>query len=126
MLGLISEIGLHHNKSIPSCIPCATRDFAHELVDRDGVSTALLTTKDRERDYIRIRLERLERSVGAAVVVDHDLVLARVLLKNPADAPEEYTDSLTLVVGRNTDVDQCFSTDRVTTGGAHRQDRRGG
>src|SRR6185295_14944649 len=89
------------------------------------VAALLLAAENGQRDDIGVGLQRFEGAIGAGIVVDNDLVFARVVLKHPSDAPQEHTDGLALVEGRNTDVDQFISADRVTTGGLHRQDRRG-
>src|SRR5215207_4975701 len=64
----------------------------------------LLSAEDRKRQDLGVRTQCLVSRVGAPVVVDEDLVVARVLLEHLADAPEKDADSFGFVVSGNADV----------------------
>ncbi|MEA2766962.1 MAG: hypothetical protein QOK07_3366, partial [Gemmatimonadaceae bacterium] len=91
---------------ITTSISRPARNFARELIERESKPLPLFATQDRERDYIGVWREYRARAVGASVVVDDDLVFARVVLKNTPDAPKKHTNGRALVIGRNTDIDQ--------------------
>src|ERR1700680_1869983 len=106
---LIGEIRLHHYQSIAPSVAGAARDLANELVESGAVSLPPFSAQNCERDYFSIWAQRLVRPIRAGIIVNDDLVLTRVVLKNPANAPQEHTDGLALVVGRNTDIEQFNS-----------------
>ena len=81
-----------------------------EPVESECEALPLFSAQNRERNHVGIRLESSTRAVIASVVVDDDLVLARVVLENAPDAPKEHADGWTLVIGRYTDVDQGMSS----------------
>ena len=106
MLGLVSEVGLHHDHGVAPGILRASARLAREFVERMGVTHSLLTTDHRDRGDLGIRGDSLRRPVGATVVVNEDLILARVALEHLSDAPEEDADGGSLVVSRNADIEQ--------------------
>src|SRR5205823_4408859 len=118
VLRLIGEIGLHHDESVAARITCTAGNFTNELVQREAIASALLALQNRQWNHFGVGLERLASPISASIVIDDDLVLARIVLKDAANAPKKHTDGLALVVSRNTDVDQ-FDTPLlwVLTGG---------
>jgi hypothetical protein len=109
VLGLIGEICLHYDQSIPPSVPRATRYLTHQLLERGSVAEPTVAAHDGEWNHFGIWLERFARIISAAIVVDDEFVLARIVLKHPSNAPQEHTNSLTFVVGRNADIDQATS-----------------
>src|SRR3990170_8247165 len=105
VLGLIREVGLHHDRGVTTGVAGAPAYLAAELFQRVTVPLPRFAFDDGERNYVRVRRERLERAVSARIVVDDYLVLAGVILEDPADPPQQDADRRALVVGRYTDID---------------------
>src|SRR6266540_6453791 len=87
------------------------------------VSLPRFAAQNGQRGNFRIRLETLARLIGAAIVVNDDLIFPRIGLKDLADAPEQNPDGGPFVVRRNTDVKQAASMTWLS--GRTPQDRRG-
>jgi hypothetical protein len=104
MLGLIGEIGLEGDHRVASGIFGTRGNGATERIERAIIADVLRAAKDRERHHVGVGRERLDGGVGAPVVVDQHLVLARVLLEHPADAPEQDADSFSFVVSGDADI----------------------
>ncbi len=98
MLGLIGEIGLQQDDGVATRIARAPRRLAAERVHGGGVSDTR-AAEDAQRHHLMVGRQRVRGGVGAAIVVDEHLVLARLLLEHLAKAPDEQTDGRGLIVG---------------------------
>src|SRR6476469_9958047 len=70
----------------------------------------------REGHDLGVGLERRGRCVGAAVVKDEHLILARVVLEHLADAPEQNADRFSFVVRRDADVQHQKASEGAAAG----------
>jgi hypothetical protein len=113
MFRLVGEVGLHDDHRVASRIAGTTRHLATERVQCARVPDMLLRSQDRERKDFGVRLQRLGGCVAAAVIEDEDLVLARILLKDFANPPEQKPDSGRFVVCRNADVQQRVPSKKI-------------
>src|SRR5205085_10852292 len=102
---------------IPTSVPRAAGNLAYQFIERRAVALTLPAAKDRKRSHVRVRLEDLVGSISTAIVVNNDLVLARIVLKDPPNAPQQDPDGLSLVVTGNTDIDQITIAAKVATTG---------
>ena len=104
MLGLIGEIRLHRDHGVAPRIARSTRHLTTQRVERACVANVGARSQDREREHFAVGLESLRRRVGAAVVEDEDLVLARIALKHLPYSPQQKPDRGRFVVGGNAEI----------------------
>ena len=109
VLGLIRKIALHQNHCVTPRITCSAGHLATQPIQRVRIAQPRLAANDGKRGYLRVGLEPLAGLVGAAVIVDDDLVLARVSLKYFSNAPQQNADCLAFVVRWNADIKPAAS-----------------
>ena len=122
VLGLVGEIALHQDHRIASRIPCSPGYLATQAVEGVGVALPLLAMQNRQWGNFCVRQQPVAGLVGASIVVNDDLILARVCLEDLADTPQQDTYGGPFVVCRDADVEQCASMTWLID--ASPQDRR--
>jgi len=111
VLGLIGEIGLEGDHRVAARIACSRRHRAGQRIQRGVVPFVLAPVENGQREDVGVRLQRLLRRVGAAVIVDQNLILAGVFLKHLSNTPQEHANGLRFVVCGDTDVQHESSGD---------------
>jgi hypothetical protein len=106
MLGLIGKIGLHDDQAVSARIAGAAIGLPNKLIDRKAKAFALFASQHCQRDDFGVRRYDLAGAVSASIVINDDLVLARVVLKNTPDPPKKHSDGRAFVVCRNADIKQ--------------------
>ena len=105
MLGLVGEVGLHRDQAVAARILGPRRDRAAQRVERPVVAEVLGRAEDRQRKHLGVAPQDFARRVRATVVVDEDLVVARIVLEHLPDAPQQHADRFGFVVRGNAEVE---------------------
>ena len=113
VLGLVGEVGLHQHDGVAPRILRPIAGGPQQRLDGARVADVGARSDHGERHHLPVRLERLAGAVGAGVVVDDDLVLARVILEHLADAPEQHAHGRGFVVRGNAEIEHGISSKRV-------------
>jgi hypothetical protein len=117
VLGAVGEVALEHHARVAARVARVGDHVTHERLGGRAAPAARrgAPAEERQREDARVRGDHLGRAVGAAVVEDHDLVVAPRLAEHGAQAPEQHADRGRFVVDGDADVEH---------GGARAEARR--
>ena len=104
VLRLVGEVALQSNIASRRGYRVCVDDGPAERVQRARVADVTVAAQDAQRQHVAVRLQRLGGGVGAAVVEYEDLVLAREVLEDFANTPEQHADGRRFVVRGNADI----------------------